>query len=286
MKALKLLTSLSLAMAIVLPLHAEQNPWDVKLPFKSATIAYKSEGSQQGHSTLYIQDYGNKTAKYTQTEMKVFGISQKINDIVITTPDWAYTFDMEEKTGTKTTNPLKYMRAEYNQLSHAEKKKVRRNVGKKGLAMVSSLGGTVEKNAKKILGYQCDKTTAMGITIFTISGSQLPLLTDSNLLGMRIKEAATEIKKGSAPSAKFQLPKGIKVTHDTSSDQVMKEHATSMMQSLLQNQEQTQSSNSNTSEPNKNSQKKDEHSASGSELSSEEEEQIKQMKSMFKMFGQ
>jgi hypothetical protein len=33
-------------------------PWEMKLPFKQATIRYELKGSQQGTETLYVKEFG------------------------------------------------------------------------------------------------------------------------------------------------------------------------------------------------------------------------------------
>lgn len=280
MKTVTFLTQFILSLLIAFSAHsslAANNPWEPKLPFKQAEISYKAEGTAKGTSTLYVKDYGRTTAKYTNTEMKIFGMSQKTREVVITTPEWMYTFNLEENTGSKQTNPLKYMQDEYKKLSKADQKKARQRAEEQGVAMVSSMGGTVEKNAKKILGYQCDKTTAMGTTVYTISGTQLPLRVKSNLMGIKIKETATNIKKGSVPSAKFEFPKGIKPIHDTSADNMMKSQAKAMMEGLLSDGQKSSSS--------QREQTIKEDSNDESESSGEQEEQMKQMQKMFDMFG-
>jgi len=38
---------------------ASDNPWEMTLPFKSATIKYELSGMETGNETLYIDKYAN-----------------------------------------------------------------------------------------------------------------------------------------------------------------------------------------------------------------------------------
>lgn len=197
---------------------AVDNPWEKKLPFKKATITYSLGGMQNGTETLYIRDYGRETASYTKSETKMLGMTVVTEEVEITTPDWVYSYDITEGTGFKSTNPQKYMIEEFNKLSKKEKKQVVKNAETMGVTMTEGFGGKVEKNAEKILGYSCDKMTAMGTTVYTIHDTQIPLKTEVNMMGMKMNIIATEFKKGKADSKFFEHPKGIQAEMDQESD--------------------------------------------------------------------
>ena len=50
--------ALSLGVLTTTPALGADLPWEMKLPFKEATIHYALSGSQQGQETLYIKDAG------------------------------------------------------------------------------------------------------------------------------------------------------------------------------------------------------------------------------------
>ena len=216
------------------PAFAVENPWDVKLPFKQGSISYSLKGMMKGEKTIYVKDYGRTTAEYQTTEMKMMGISQQNKEIIITTPEWAYHIDLSKGTGTKQANPKKYFIEEFSRLSKGDQKKVVRNAETLGYSTVEGMGGHIEKNATKILGYQCDKANMMGTTVYTISGTNLPLKTEGNTMGIKISETATNIDRGAPPADKFRVPANIKITHNTQSDQMMQTQAQTVIHNLVE----------------------------------------------------
>ena len=154
--------------ALLLPgaaVAAKKAPWEVELPFKAATINYEISGMETGQEVLYIRQHGKETARYRSTTTSMLGMSLKSQTVEIMTPDWVYSFDLQEGTGSKSINPEKLMIEEYNKLSASEKKKVRENGEKMGASAMSGMQGSVEENAKEILGYSCDRATIMGTTV-------------------------------------------------------------------------------------------------------------------------
>ncbi len=213
---------------------ALENPWDKKLPFKSATIDYKVAGTMSGEKTVYIKDYGRTTAEYSNTSMKMFGMTQQQKEIIITTPDWVYSRDMVGNTATRQANPKKFMIREFNRLSKAEQKKVTENAERFGIATIEGMDGKLQKNAAKIMGYKCDKVSLMGTIVYTISGTDLPLKIQGNTMGIKINQVATNIKKGGVAPSKFDLASNIDFVHDKQADLMMQAQAEGVIQSLLQ----------------------------------------------------
>ena len=212
---------------------ALESPWEKKSPFKNATIDYNITGTMNGTKTVYIKDFGRTKAEYSNTSMTVFGMVQPKKEIIITTPEWEYTIDLVENTGSKQSNPHKFMIEEFHKLTKKQQKKVNENTEKMGLSTVEGMNGTVEKNALKLLGYRCDKVTIMGTTAYTLRGTEIPLKIDANIMGIQISEVATSIKKGSVSASKFKVPSTINCTYDNHADSVMKEHAKLTIQNLL-----------------------------------------------------
>ncbi len=209
-----------------------KNPWDKKLPFKKATIHYTLSGMEKGTETLYIRKYGKETASYHKTSTTMMGMTMVNETITITDPDWVFTFDLKEKTGTKSVNPEKYMIEEYNKLTKAEKKQVLKNSEELGSSMTQGMGGEIEKKAEKILGFDCDKVTMMGATVYSIHDSGIPLKTESNMMGMSIKIEATKIDKGSADKKFFKHPEGITAVLDSEADAMARSMAKQTMDML------------------------------------------------------
>ena len=229
----KIVISLLVLMLTATTTAALESPWEKKLPFKAATIEYTITGTAKGTKTIYVKDYGRTVAEYRNLSTTVFGMTQSENTIDITTPEWEYSIDMAQHTGTKMINPIKYMIEAFNLLSKSDQKKVVKNSEELGLGIVDGVEGEIKKNDTKILGYMCDKTSMIGVTVYTISGTPIPLKLESDMMGMKMNETATSIKKGSAPSSKFKVPSGITMHHDEQADKMSKMQSKSIIQSLL-----------------------------------------------------
>ena len=209
------------------------NPWEKKLPFGGATITYALSGSENGSEILYIRDGGRLTAKYHKGTMKILGMAQQTETLQITDPDWIYTFDLMKKTGTKKTNPQKYMIEEYNKLSNKEKQQVKKNGEDMATGpMMAGMNVTVVKKAKKILGYECDSAEVMGSTVYTIHDSPIALLSETNMMGMKIRIEATDIDTGTPAKKFFKHPEGITPVMDKESDAMARSMAKQTMDML------------------------------------------------------
>ena len=200
------------------------------LPFKRATIHYTVSGNETGTETLFIKDKGKQRATHHDTSMSMMGMTTKTNTIEIVTPDWVTTYDLEERTGDKTTNPAKIFSAEYNKLTKEEKRNVEKNAEELGAALMS-MGGTSRPNAKKILGHSCDLTEVAGIAkVYTMHKTDIPLQTETSVMGMSTTISATSIDTSSAvPDSAFKGPQSIEVIHDQEAEAMM----TSMIHSIM-----------------------------------------------------
>ncbi len=201
------------------------SPWEAKLPFKNATIHYTISGMQNGSEVTYIRDYGREVATYHTAKITMMGMTMVEETVDITTPEWEYRFDLTERTGTKSVNPTKYMIEEYNTLSRAEKKEVKKNGEKMGTSVAEGFGGNVQQNVKKIHGYSCDRAEMMGSVVYSIHGSGFPLLIESNMMGMKMKVEATSVDEGKVADKFFEFPQGIEIQYDSQSDAIAREMA-------------------------------------------------------------
>jgi len=231
---MKKIVSFALVLLFAGSAFAVENPWIKKLPFKSATVTYKVAGTMNGSKTLYVKDYGRTTAEYSTLTMKMFGMAQEQKEIIITTPDWVYTADLVEGTGTKHVNMNKYMQEEFNKLSSGDKKKVLKNVEAMGISTIEGMNGTLEKKAETILGYDCDKVSLMGTTAYNISGSELPLKIQGDTMGFKISQEAVNLSTSGVSVSKFSLPQGIAFSYDASGDRMMRDQARTAIQNLVE----------------------------------------------------
>jgi len=230
---MKKIISLLIILLSATSVFAVDNPWDTKLPFKNVIIESKISGTMNGEKTLYIKDYGRTRAEHSNTSMEMFGMTQQQKEIILTTPDWVYTINLLENTGTKQANLKKFMTQEFNSLSKNDQKKVIKNAESQGIATIDGMEGSLQKNVTKILGYNCDKVSMAGTILYTISGTDLALKINGGMMGITINQAATNVKKERGPSSKFNLPSNIIFEHDKQADQMMQDQAKAVIQNLL-----------------------------------------------------
>jgi hypothetical protein len=231
---LKKVTILSIILLLPLLAYAEGHSlWEVKLPFEKATIEYSIRGVEDGVETLYIKNYGNATARYRRSVMQVMGIEKVTATVDFKDPEWIYSYDLQRKTATKTTNPKKYLAEEYERLSDSEKEQVQRNSEELGVGLFfGGMSREIEENAMTILGINCDKIQLMGTTIYAIHGSDITLKTESNIMGMITLTEAISIQKGFAPDNYFQHPKEITAGIDPEADAISRSMAQEIIRRL------------------------------------------------------
>jgi len=231
-----------------------------------------------GTKTIYIKDYGRTSAEYSDTSMTMFGMKQLQKQVEITTPDWVYSVDLAHQQGSKQTNPMKYFISEFNQLSKSEQKKVAANTEKFGINSVKNLNGKVTKNATKILGYSCDKTDVMGTIVYVVSGTDLALKIESNMMGVKHNEIATRLDKKPGPAGKYVPPANIKLRHDPYVDEMMQQQAKNVMQNLLNDKPPASATGSGTMG---NSPATKQPQNNPNQMSPEQQQQLQQMMKMF-----
>lgn len=211
---------------------AEDSPWEKKLPFEKATVQYRLTGMQKGTETLCVKEYGRVTARRTHIRTTLMGMDMVTEEMELTTPDWVYSYNVTEGIGIKSTNQKKFNIEEYEKLSEAEKKQVDKNAEEMGVSIMDGFNGEIVKNAAEILGFNCDKVTLMGSTVYTIHDTEIPLKTSVNMMGMKMDIIATSFKKGEADEKCFEQPSTIEAEYDEESDQAARAMAVQTMTRL------------------------------------------------------
>ena len=202
-----------------------ENPFMEKLPFAAGTIHYQFSGMEHGTETIYVDDYGIKSASYRETKSTMMGMTMETRTIDISDGQWDYSFDLVEGTGSKMGSPMYYMEQEYDKLTDAEKEIVAKNRKLMGMNVMAGLGGKVEENATELLGYSCDKVDAMGTVVHSIHGSSVILKSESNIMGMQMSVVATEVDTGKVDTKFFKFPDGIEPVFDEEGDAMSREMA-------------------------------------------------------------
>ena len=200
-----------------------------KLPFKSAVITYTISGMEKGTETVYIDDYGRRSAAYRDTVNTMMGMNVPDKSLEIEDGEWVYSYDLLEGVGSKSRNPKLYFEEEFQRLSPAEQEQVRKNRKLAGMNITSGMGGEVEENGAELLGYSCDVVRAMGTTVYSIHNTSLTLKTEADVMGIKMSSVATAIDKGKVDEQKFALPAGIEAVHDDEADAMSLEMARQTM---------------------------------------------------------
>jgi len=209
-------------------------PWEMKLPFKEATIHYELKGSQQGSETLYVKEYGKLRAKHHKASSTIMGRTTASDTLELIDPDWVTTYNLTQKTGEKFTNPNKLYLAEYSKFNSEEKMNFEKNAKEYGASMMGNFGGSVKQSSAKILGYDCDVATMGGMsTVYIMHGSGIPLRSEVAVMGMANTVNATQVDTSSAvPGSAFTPPVGITATVNQEMETMMAGNIQRTMQTL------------------------------------------------------
>ncbi len=199
---------------------AESPPWSWQLPFEQGVITYEISGMESGREMLYVKDFGATTARHRETSTTILGIPQKHRTIEITTPEWIYFFDLQERIGSKSVNPQKLMIEEYEKLSETDKQKVNESASQMANVFMGDLHLSVKQNVKEILGYSCDQTKATGSTVYSIHGTGISLLSETDFMGIQIKTVAVSVETQGVDTSFFEFPEGIVVEHSQEADKM------------------------------------------------------------------
>ena len=226
---LKTVTLISLTfLAIIMFLsvssgEAADNPFVMKkLPFKTAEIHYKLEGTESGTATEYWERKRN--ARHADTKTGFMGIGARNRTITITTPKRVIQVDLVDRKATATGNWMTYMAEEYEKLSASEKKRVKKNAGSFGNSFFQGApGGKPEISEGTFMGKKVQITKMMGFTSYTWKGTPILLKHEGTIMGMKTSTLATSVKTGvSIKSSVFEVPAGIEVVFDQQADQQMR----------------------------------------------------------------
>lgn len=211
--------------------HAVENPWNTKLPFKEATITYEMAGSMRGAEKVYVKDHGAITASYRMEPSVMYEDAEIPSELTLTTPEWIYIVNLSANSGSKQLNPKIIIQEKFDSLSTAEQEKLVKNSEKLGITVIGEMTASIEKNAGKVLGYDCDKVEAMGISAYTIAGTDFLVKVSCSIMG--ISEEVVDIDVSGVDAAKFALPKGVEIHGNDQADGLLRDQIDIMFTSIL-----------------------------------------------------
>ena len=214
-------------------LLAEELPWEKKLPFEHATVHYTVSGVEQGEEILYIRNFGQEQATYLDSTTKIMGMAVTEKSVEFMDADYVYSYDLQAQEGSKSVNPQRYMAEAYSRLTPEEQQQVQKNAAQMGGAFTRGVGGPVQENVTKILGYDCDKIDIMGSgATYLIHGTSIALKTEINMMGMKMVTLATSVDTGAVDSQHFIHPKGIEAKSNPEADTMAQAMGQQMMDAL------------------------------------------------------
>ncbi len=202
-KTVVLLTIL-LASAMFANAQKQSNKNKSKMYFiKSGYLKTKMEGSTVGTSELWWDEYGQKTCTVEKsvTTVKVLGMKSKTKNHKLTIVDNGQIWEVNyiENTGVKTHVPP-YNGKPINEMSEKEQEEFANKA-------LNDLGGQRLGN-EEYMGYNCEIIEVLGVKAW--SYKNLPLKSEGNVLGLKVKSTAEVFKPNtSVPASKFVAPKDI-----------------------------------------------------------------------------
>lgn len=190
-----------------------KNPWDIKLPFKTAVIEYSLKGTQNGTAILYVRKSGQERAYYTEAVTKMLFVKMDNKTLDLTTPESILNIDLKKKTAVSTPNPISKNRNDFEKLTDAEKETVVKNVELLKTRGFDIMGqGNTTKKQGEHLGQAVDVLDANGMTIWTLKDTDIPVKTSVSVMGMNTEITATKISLDvDVSDDKFVLPAGVQV---------------------------------------------------------------------------
>ncbi len=179
------------------PDNGKKSNFQKRYGVKSGIIEYNLSGVQEGTKTLYFDDWGMKQAEYSRSVISVGGFTKAVNLVNIIDGEYQYTINLDQKTGTKTRNPL---------IKEIEALKNEKGFNGFGEQLLLKMGA--EKiGTDNFLGKDCD--------VYEIKKSNTKLwvwqwITLKSEVKSRAFDISTVAKKIetdiSIPSAKFEMP--------------------------------------------------------------------------------
>ncbi len=189
-------------LSITLLLNAQQK--NHRYAIKSGYVKYELKGNTKGVKELWWDNYGEKMRTLTKATSitKMFGIKNKeeVHKLEIINKNKYYNIDYIEDR--KITGDMPYYGEVINMNMTEEEQKQFAD------KLLNSMGGERLGN-EDVLGYSCEKITALGMTSWVYNGITLKII--GNVLGIKTDEIAVEFKPNmSISTSKFQPPAGVK----------------------------------------------------------------------------
>ena len=192
----KLLIVLIALLSLSLILNAQDYK---RYKFESGKVVYKLSGAQSGTETLYFDDYGRKEVRFTEAEMDMMGIKQKMSTQTILEGKYIYSIDKTANTATKMENPMFDMFSDEDDLE------------KIGEDIMKKMGGKKVGN-ETVKGKDCDvwEVPKIGGKIWV--WESIGIKTVVNMMGINITQELESLETDIDVSPDlFKIPEGIEI---------------------------------------------------------------------------
>ena len=133
-----------------------------------------------------------------------------------------------------TGNYLTYLAQEYDKLSPAEKKRVKKNAEQMGGNFLAAMGGSKPQVSQgTFLNHPVEIVKVMGLTSYTWKGKGVVLKQEGGIMGMQMNLTATQVRTGvPIPADKLQPPPGITPVFNQEADNQQRQMAKQVMDML------------------------------------------------------
>lgn len=206
---------LVLALVLVQPLAAQQNPFKLPHSRQSLQVDYAFAGNMQGTGQRIVS--GDRMLTHQTTTGKFFGKTSTQDTWSLLTPDSMYNADLVKKTGTRGPNMLPAMARAYDGLDGAAKQRLHQNMQDMAQIISRAFGaGTVltgEKGeTKTYAGEKCEERTFGSFSICNMEGTSVPLHVSGSLFCVDFEQTATAVRRSAPPASAFDPPAGVTFT--------------------------------------------------------------------------
>lgn len=155
---------------------------------------------QEGTKTLYFDDWGMRQAEYTRSVISVSGYTKAVNLVTIIDGEYQYTINLDQKTGTKTRNPI---------IKEMETLKYEKGFNEFGEQMILKMGAE-KVGSENFLGKNCDVYEIKKSNTKLWVWNWITLKSEVKSRAFDISTVATKIETDiPIPSSKFAVPEKI-----------------------------------------------------------------------------
>ncbi len=182
------------------PENGKKSNFQKRYGVKSGIIEYDLSGVQEGTKTLYFDDWGMRQAEYTRSVISVSGYTKAVNLVTIIDGEYQYTINLDQKTGTKTRNPI---------IKEMETLKYEKGFNEFGEQMILKMGAE-KVGSENFLGKNCDVYEIKKSNTKLWVWNWITLKSEVKSRAFDISTVATKIETDiPIPSSKFAVPEKI-----------------------------------------------------------------------------